>query len=46
MIHIPETLTLRTEDLFALLISALFIGVAIVCFIWIWHNEKELIHDE
>lgn len=40
MIHIPETLTMKTVDIVTLVICAFFIGVAIVCFIWIGENEK------
>lgn len=40
MIHIPETLTMKTGDIAILIIGAFCIGVAIVCFIWIGENEK------
>jgi hypothetical protein len=41
MIHIPETLTMKTGDIAILLICAFCIGVAIACFKWISVNEKE-----
>lgn len=42
MLHIPETLTMKTVDIVMLVICAFSIGVAIVCFIWISENEKEV----